>query len=212
LFAFPVPDGQRPMGVLELYRRSAGSLADAPYAAAVGCAAAIGGRLQSNWDEQVARVGSAEKAVEAAAARSASPSERDNPFTRTQIYVASGMVAIQLGVDPTRRSTGYALIPTRVVVASPPWQPISSPADSHCTTSLPSRTGDTTICCHQTARFSRDPLGRLHNEQGPAGRCRAAPTRSSRRRTQPSVPRKSGRQLFGQWSINFLCPTGQCPE
>src|SRR5258708_24359593 len=31
LFAFPVPDGQRPMGVLELYRRTAGSLAVSEY-------------------------------------------------------------------------------------------------------------------------------------------------------------------------------------
>lgn len=100
LFAFPIPDGQQPMGVLELYRRSAGSLADTQYAAAVGCASAIGGRLQSNWKDHVARAGSAEKAVDAAAASSTSPSERNNPFTRTHIYVASGMVAIQLGVDP----------------------------------------------------------------------------------------------------------------
>jgi hypothetical protein len=100
LFAFPVPDGQRPMGVLELYRRSAGSLADTQCAAAVGCAAAIAGRLQSNWDDHVSRFGSAEKAVDAAAASGAKPNERADQFTRTQIHVASGMVAIQLGVDP----------------------------------------------------------------------------------------------------------------
>ena len=51
LFALPVPDGQRPMGVLELYRRTVGSLTAAEYASAAACAAAIGRRLKSNWED-----------------------------------------------------------------------------------------------------------------------------------------------------------------
>lgn len=48
LFAFPIPDGQRPMGVLELYRYSTGSLAASECAAVAACAAAIAHRLESN--------------------------------------------------------------------------------------------------------------------------------------------------------------------
>jgi hypothetical protein len=95
LFAFPIPDGQRPLGVLELYRRTAGSLAGGGYAAVAGCATAIAHRLQSNWEDHVTRFGSAEKAIDAAATFS----EPTNPFTRTQIHVAAGMVAIELGVN-----------------------------------------------------------------------------------------------------------------
>jgi hypothetical protein len=98
LFAFPVPDGRRPMGVLELYRRTAGSLARAEYVAAAACATSIARRLQSNWEGHVSRFDSAEQAIDAAAG--AALSEPADPFTRTQVHVAGGMVAIQLGVSP----------------------------------------------------------------------------------------------------------------
>jgi hypothetical protein len=100
LFAFPIPDGQRPMGVLELYRRTPGSLATAEHASAMACAAAIAHRLASNWNNHVARCGGAEKAIEAAATTGAASSDPTHPFTRTQIHIAGGMVAIQLGVNP----------------------------------------------------------------------------------------------------------------
>jgi hypothetical protein len=94
LFALPIPDGQRPMGVLELYRRTPGSLAAAEYTSAAACAAAIARRLQSNWDEHVTHFDSPERAIDAAAATGAAGS-----LTRTQVHVAGGMVAIQLGVN-----------------------------------------------------------------------------------------------------------------
>jgi ANTAR domain/GAF domain len=100
LFAFPIPDGQRPMGVLELYRRSVGSLDAAECAAVVACTATIAHRLLSNWQDHVARFGDVEQALDAAATTGVALSEAANPFTRTQIHVAGGMVAIQLGVDP----------------------------------------------------------------------------------------------------------------
>lgn len=67
LFAFPVPDGQRPAGVLELYRRSVGGLDAAERAAVVACTAMIGERLLSNWKQHVARFGGVEEALDAAA-------------------------------------------------------------------------------------------------------------------------------------------------
>jgi hypothetical protein len=99
LFAFPIPDGQRPMGVLELYRRTAGSLAAAEYASAAACTAALAHRLQSNWEDHVTHSDSAEKAIDTAATTGAASREDADPFTRTQIHLASGMVAIQLGVN-----------------------------------------------------------------------------------------------------------------
>jgi hypothetical protein len=100
LFAFPVPDGQRPMGVLELYRRSAGGLDAAECAAIVSCTAMIAQRLLANWEHHVGLFGGLEEALDAAATTGVVPGEAANPFTRTQIHIAGGMVAIQLGVDP----------------------------------------------------------------------------------------------------------------
>jgi hypothetical protein len=97
LFAIPVPDGSRPMGVLELYRRATGGLVDSEMAAACASASAIAQQLESNWQEHRARFGSVDQAIDAAASRNASDEPID-PFTRTQIHVAGGMVAIQLGV------------------------------------------------------------------------------------------------------------------
>ena len=80
-------------------RRTAGSPAAAEYACAAAGAAAIGHRLQSNWDEHVSNFGNAEKAIDAAATAGAACGEPADGFTRTQIHVAGGMVAIQLGVN-----------------------------------------------------------------------------------------------------------------
>jgi hypothetical protein len=98
LFAFPVPDGVRPMGVLELYRRTAGGLADLEYSSARTCATAIAHQLGSNWRDHVSRFDTPQDAIDATAMASSSSQEPAEPFTRTQIHVAGGMVAVQLGV------------------------------------------------------------------------------------------------------------------
>jgi ANTAR domain-containing protein len=64
------------------------------------CASLIAHRLQSNWNDHVARFGNADQAIDAVATTDAALSERANPFTRTQIHVAAGMVAIHLRVNP----------------------------------------------------------------------------------------------------------------
>jgi hypothetical protein len=118
LFAFPVPDGRRPMGVLELYRRAAGGLSDAGYAAASACAAAIAQQLESNWQHHVARFGSVEKAIDAAATAGIDAKEPPDPFTRTQIHMAAGMVSIQLGIradDAVDRIRAYSYACGRLV-------------------------------------------------------------------------------------------------
>lgn len=100
LFAFPVPDGQRPLGVLELYRLSAGGLDAAERAAVMSCTTLIARRLLANWEHEVDRLGGVAQALDAAATTGIAPSEATNPFTRTQIHIAGGMVAVQLGIDP----------------------------------------------------------------------------------------------------------------
>jgi hypothetical protein len=102
------------VGVLELYRRTAGTLTAAAYASAVAAAAAIGDRLQSNWEAYAGQFDSSEKAIDAAATAGAASDERADAFTRTQIHVAGGMVAIQLAVNADEaidrlRAYSYAL-------------------------------------------------------------------------------------------------------
>jgi len=107
LFAFPIPGGKRPVGVLELYRRAGGGLDAAERDAATAISTAIAQRLEANWERYVARAGSAERAISTAAYTTAQ-NELGDPFTRSQIHVAAGMVAQQLkassaeGVDRLR--------------------------------------------------------------------------------------------------------------
>jgi hypothetical protein len=98
LFAIPVPDGSRPMGVLELYRRAAGGLVDSEFASARACASAIAHRLEFNWQNHAAHFESVEQAIDAAATRDAH-AEPVDPFTRTQVHVAAGMVCVQLAIS-----------------------------------------------------------------------------------------------------------------
>jgi hypothetical protein len=98
LFAFPVPDGQRPMGVLELYRRVPGALTDFQHGLAAFCASAIATRLHSNWESLVSLTGSPEAAVDVAVT-SAVMDEPPDAFSRLQVHVAAGVVAEQLGIS-----------------------------------------------------------------------------------------------------------------
>jgi hypothetical protein len=98
LFAFPIPNGQQPMGVLELYRQTASNLSKDEYVCASACAATIAGRLHSNWNDVVSHFGSTESAMDAMVGSSAG--EAENPFSRRQIHLAGGLVAVQLGVAP----------------------------------------------------------------------------------------------------------------
>jgi GAF domain-containing protein len=98
LFAFPLPDGQRPVGVLELYRRTPGSLTGTQHDSASACATAIAALLRANWETCVSLAGSAAGALEAVVTYGALNQGHD-PFARTQVHVAAGMVAEQLGIS-----------------------------------------------------------------------------------------------------------------
>ncbi len=119
LFAYPVPGPQRPMGVLELYRRTAGELGEIERQSAQVCASALRTTLEINWRQELTRTGSEEAAIEAAALRAAEIAGPD-PFTRSQVYVAAGMVAVQLAIpthDALDRLRAYAYAHKRSIVA-----------------------------------------------------------------------------------------------
>lgn len=95
VFAYPILGPERALGVLELYRKTPGDLDDGQRESASLCSAAIAQTLLSSWDMHVAM------AIDAAAALGAAGSETadaTNSFSRVGVYIAAGMVAVQLGV------------------------------------------------------------------------------------------------------------------
>jgi hypothetical protein len=98
IFAFPVPGAQsHSLGVLELYRRTPGPLGDDQVNSAATCAEAIGEIIRAHFPNTATAIG----AVSETEAESLNSS---NPFSRAEVYQASGMIALQLGI-----STGEAL-------------------------------------------------------------------------------------------------------
>jgi hypothetical protein len=96
VFALPVPGPNGAMGVLELYRRTTGLLKPGQRESAAVCAMAVGETLQANWTDHVTA------AMDAGAAIAADSDARDtgqSQFSRAGVYIASGMVAVQLGVS-----------------------------------------------------------------------------------------------------------------
>ena len=98
VFAFPVLAPTRALGVLELYRCTTGDLERGQYDSAALCAAAVGETLMTNWGAHVAKSLDAHPAIDAASSAGAEL-PWDGEFSRAAVYVASGMVAIQLGVS-----------------------------------------------------------------------------------------------------------------
>jgi hypothetical protein len=95
VFAYPIPGPGQPMGVLELYRRTEGALSEQEHQSALLCATALERTLQSNWAEHLMQSADEEAAIDAAALSGNVPGPPD-PFTRSQVYVAAGMVAVQV--------------------------------------------------------------------------------------------------------------------
>lgn len=119
VFAYPVPGRRRPLGVLELYRRTAGVLDEHEQRSARMCAGALRDTLESNWQTHLSQSGSAEAAIESAAVTGAAIPPPD-AFTRSQVYVAAGMVAVQLTVSAQEgldRLRAYSFANKRSIVA-----------------------------------------------------------------------------------------------
>lgn len=86
VFAFPIVESDHPLGVLELYRGTEGGLEVAAETAAVTIATSAGLTVRRNWDDYLTAVDDADPDVAA------------DEFSRSQVYLASGMVAVQLAI------------------------------------------------------------------------------------------------------------------
>ena len=101
LFAFPVAAGGTPLAVLELYRLTAGGLSPQQHAAATAAASTAGYTVTRNWHEYLATQGDYDDRVATAAAdMSYAQDHTTDRFSRSDVYLASGMVAAQLAVSP----------------------------------------------------------------------------------------------------------------
>lgn len=100
LFAFPVAAGGTPLAVLELYRRTAGELSPRQHAAATAAASAAGYTVTRNWHEYLSTQGDYDDRVATAAAdMSHAQDHLTDRFSRSDVHLASGMVAAQLAVS-----------------------------------------------------------------------------------------------------------------
>ncbi|WP_378741303.1 GAF and ANTAR domain-containing protein [Nocardia brasiliensis] len=97
-FAFPVPGTWRPVGVLELYRRTAGDLTEGEQRSAGACALATGTALHHYWSTRMLAAGGVENTAGSDEFDQAIDDMADE-FSRSEVYVASGMVAVQLAVS-----------------------------------------------------------------------------------------------------------------
>lgn len=98
VFAFAVNAGTRPLGVLELYRRSAGPLAEDESRVAALCAQTVATTIAQNWDAVIAHLGPGSDAARVAEWLAADEVVAQGANSRAQVYLASGMVAVQLHV------------------------------------------------------------------------------------------------------------------
>jgi hypothetical protein len=99
VFAFPLVAPRRALGVLELYRRTTGAMAPGQLESASVCASTIADTLMSNWASHLSGAIDAVAAIEAASSDPDAPLAAGNQFSRARVYIASGMVAVQLGIS-----------------------------------------------------------------------------------------------------------------
>lgn len=103
VFAFPVVEGGHPLGVLELYRRSTGALEDNEHKAALTIATTAGLTVRRDWATYLTSVDDPSGGPdEAAAGLSGAQLDSPDEFSRSQVYLASGMVAVQLAVPASQ--------------------------------------------------------------------------------------------------------------
>ena len=99
IFAFPVVGPDSAIGVLELYRRSTGELEAGQMESASVCATAIAHTLMQNWSAHLSWTIDAVTAIEAISADPEGALDSNDQFSRARVYIASGMVAVQLRVS-----------------------------------------------------------------------------------------------------------------
>ncbi|CAM4079573.1 GAF domain-containing protein [Nocardia ninae] len=117
-FAFPLLGRRLPIGVLELYRSTVGELDSAAQESAAACASAVAGTLSANWAVRVQKAGGVEQAIELSELEERAAAESE--FSRTEVYIAAGMVAVQLAVpsgEGLDRLRAYAYAQRRSIAA-----------------------------------------------------------------------------------------------
>jgi GAF domain-containing protein len=99
VFALPISDAGQPLGVLELYRATAGPLSQSELDAGLACAARAGETVAASWAEYVTRARNPTMAADALALDLTDP-DTEAGFSRTHVFTASGMLAVQMGISP----------------------------------------------------------------------------------------------------------------
>lgn len=110
IFALPISDAGQPLGVLELYRATAGPLSSTELDAGLACAARAGETVAASWADYVARAATPTMAADTLALDLTNP-DTETGFSRTHVFTASGMLAVQMGITPEvalDRLRGYA--------------------------------------------------------------------------------------------------------
>ena len=98
IFAFAIHTDNRPLGVLELYRRSVGELSDDECRVAVLCAETVATTIAQNWDAVLEHLGPDSDASQVGEWLAADEVVAQGANSRAQVYLASGMVAVQLQI------------------------------------------------------------------------------------------------------------------
>lgn len=131
LFALPLLGGEQSLGVLTLYRRTAGPLSDSERRAAGSCADAIVRSVLSHYETSPPAADDCDRdgdwdddrddgdVAATAADLDRAVLEGAGPYNLAEVHIASGMVAVQLGVSAgvaLGRLRGYAYADGRSVV------------------------------------------------------------------------------------------------
>lgn len=102
MFAVPIAVQGRPFGVLELYRQTPGALSPVEHEAALACALALGRAVLAAHQEESDAF---DHTANPEGTRTQTEQILDgqffaaNEFTRSEVYVAAGMVSVQLEVS-----------------------------------------------------------------------------------------------------------------
>ncbi|UGT61000.1 GAF and ANTAR domain-containing protein [Nocardia asteroides] len=97
VFAFPVPGDRGAIGVMELYRSTPGALSARERQSAGACAEVVGATLREEWERRIRVAGGVRGAVDAAVEREEGAADG---FSRSVVFNAAGMVAVQLAIGP----------------------------------------------------------------------------------------------------------------
>lgn len=100
VFAYPVILADSPLGVLELYRRTAGHLSPIQQQSAAMCAQAAAVTVHRNWDTRASGPEhSSRRDHDSTLEHPEAGGDDPGSFSRAEVHLASGMAAVQLGVS-----------------------------------------------------------------------------------------------------------------